>query len=225
MLNTTLAFIVATLVAGCSQPFTPKTKITEGKIVYVITNNKPQMSSFLPSQMTMFFKNSNVRSTIKGTLNIFCLEQLERRNEENSYTFLRVLDKKIYFSSPKANGLFLFEELKNSKVTLIDGLEKEFLGFKCKKALLTMDDTGIAPIEIYYTDLLKLKAEPNKNTPFNKIPGTLVQFDVIKNHVRFTFTASEITSEKLDDELFTVSPNYQKTTENEMKELITSLLQ
>lgn len=220
--------LVSIFIVGCNEPLRLIRRISEGKIVYKITysdqSSSQQFSSILPNEMVIYFKNNNVKSVIKGSFNFYSLEHLSPYKGDTSYTFLRVMDKKIYFGSAKKNGMFLFDELKTSDVNLIEGLEKDFFGYTCKKALLTPANKTNAPIEVYYTDIIKIK-NPNANTPFNKIPGFLIKFDVFLKNVRYTFTATEITPMTLDDSFFKIPPKYERIDETEMKSTLSNLMQ
>ena len=215
---------------GCDTSTLLKKRISEGKIIYNITypqNNSSStisIASILPSEMVVYFKDNNLRSVIKGSLNFYSIEILSPAKSDTTYTFLRVMNKKVYVASPNKNGIFLFEQLNESKIELINGLEKDFLGFKCKKALLTLDNKGIEPIEAYYTNMIKVK-NPNKNTPFEKIPGVLVEFEVLLKNIRCNISANDIQAVKLENNMFSIAPNYEKITEEEMKNLMASLMQ
>lgn len=213
---------------SCEAPPILKKRISEGKIVYNIKypeqNASSSIAGVLPSEMVIYFKDNNLKSVMKGAMNFYSIEILSPAKSDSTYTFLRVMDKKVFVASPNTNGVFIFEQLKGSDIQLIDGLEKEFLGFKCKKALLTMDDKGIAPIEAYYTNMIRVK-NPNKNTPFYKVPGVLVEFELLLKNIRCTITAKEISPLKLDDNTFAITPKYKRISEAEMTSIMVNLMQ
>lgn len=218
----TLVSILSLL--SCSAPTLNTKVITEGHITFKITQTPTQKSSVLPNEMIIYFDKDNVRSKITGALNIYALEHIKSKSNDSTYTLLRVLDKKIYFSTPKRCGLFLFDAVKESDVVLINEIEKEILGISCKKALLTMDQKGLEPIEIFYTDKIIIET-PNTNTPFFKVPGVMLKFEIYLNRVKYTFEAVEIVQDKIAQGHFELNPNYQHITETEMKELISSLIE
>ncbi len=218
----TLASILSLL--SCSAPPIKPKSISEGYITFKITQTPTQKSSVLPNEMIIYFDKDNVRSKITGALNIYALEHIKNKKDDSTYTLLRVLDKKIYFSTPKHCGLFLFDAVKESDVVLISGIEKEILGISCKKALLTMDQKGLEPIEIFYTDKIKIET-PNVNTPFFKIPGVMLKFEIYLNRVKYTFEAIDIIQATNDQGYFNLNTDYQRITEQEMKELISSLME
>ena len=121
----TLVSILSLL--SCSAPTLNTKVITEGHITFKITQTPTQKSSVLPNEMIIYFDKDNVRSKITGALNIYALEHIKSKSNDSTYTLLRVLDKKIYFSTPKRCGLFLFDAVKESDVVLINEIEKEIL--------------------------------------------------------------------------------------------------
>lgn len=223
-----ILLVLAFSLSGCKEKNLILHKIDEGKIVFDITfppQAKPHsFSSVIPSQMVILFKENSTYTKIKGPLNFFSLDVVKPYKKDSITTYLRVLDKKVYLTSPSKNGSFLFSELQNKKTTLIDGLEKEICGIKCKKALMNDDDDAIAPIEIYYTNIISIK-NPNANGPFSEIPGVMLKFDLTVNKIRYTFTASDICEEKIEDSFFNPIKGYQKITQEEMQELMRSLTQ
>lgn len=219
-----LSLILITSLFSCTIPAEKPRNIKEGSITFKISQTPVQKSSVLPNEMVIFFDEDNVRSKITGALNIYALEHIKNKKNDSTYTLLRVLDKRIYFSTPKSSGLFLFDAVKESDVVLIDGIEKDILDFTCKKALLTMDQKGLEPIEIFYTDKIRID-NPNASTPFFKVPGVMLKFDIYLNRVKYTFEATEINQAKNEAECFELNNNYQHITEKEMKELISSLME
>ena len=224
--------LVAFSFSGCKKETIIQHKISEGKIIFDISFppqvnpqvNPQSFSSVIPSQMVILFKENSTYTKIKGPLNFFSLDVVKPYKKDSITTYLRVLDKKVSLTSPARDGNFLFSELQNKKTTLIDGLEKEICGIKCKKALLSDNDDAIAPIEIYYTNLINIK-NPNSNGPFNEIPGVMLKFDITVNKIRYTFTASDICEEKIEDSFFKPLKGYQKITQEEMQDLMRSLTQ
>ena len=114
-----LSLILILSLFSCSVATEKARKIKEGSITYKITQTPIQKSSVLPNEMIIYFDGKNVRSKITGALNIYSLEHIKKQKDDSTYTLLRVLDKRIYFSTPKKCGLFLFDAVKESDVVLI----------------------------------------------------------------------------------------------------------
>lgn len=223
-----VVLLLAYSLGGCKEENLVLHTINEGKIIYDITF-PPQaasqpFSSVLPSQMVILFKNNSTHTKIKGPLNFFSLDVTKPYKKDSVTTYLRVLDKKVCITAPSKNGNILYNELLNKKTILIEGIEKIICGIKCKKALLSDENNSIAPIEIFYTNLIDIK-NPNANGPFSEIPGVMLKFELNVNNVKYTFTASEVCEGRIEDSFFKPMKGYQKITQEEMLELLKSLTQ
>ena len=67
-------------------------------------------------------------------------------------------------------------------------------GYLCKKAIGTLGDDTEHPINIYYTDAIKIE-NPNWCTMFKDIPGVLMAYEVEQFNLRMRLEARELEKE------------------------------
>ncbi len=91
----------------------------------------------------------------------------------------------------------------------IAGETKDILGYTCQKAFYTLIDTKYPKYSttylVYYTTLLP----PIYNSPFEKLNGCALYFEVIKGTTYTTCVATEIKHETIPDSLFQVPEGYK----------------
>lgn len=194
------------------------------KIEYPENIQEKGYASFLPSKMVTTFKDKNYKVTIKGDLSLYQLEYISRGSEENSTTLFRVFDKRMYHDHEKGEYLFLFEKSCDTKVEFIETETKEIAGFVCKKAVVHFADKDLPSIDVYYSEDIKF-SRPKENSPYDNIPGALLQFRVPFKDLNFTFTAQSVELKKINDKAFLVPENYTRTERGEIDELVGSLIQ
>ena len=202
--------------------------LTEGSIVYKITylqeTASQQMSFLFPKEMTLFFKNDMQRLSFKGGLGLYNLDIIYGADSDTILTLLDVgiLNKKLYLPTNNAN-VFIFSEARNADVILIPDENKEIAGVIAKKAILKSLSRDIPDIEIWYSDEV-LAELPNKNTPFEKIPGILLESEVEYKNIIFRFQAEKIDSCDVSDDKFTVPADFKLTTISEIEEMINAVI-
>ncbi len=99
---------------------------------------------------------------------------------------------------------------------------KVIAGYTCKKMKVIPLDKKTAPFDIYYTDELDIK-DPNFTTPFYKIPGVLMEYQLEKFGLEIKFTAKSVKQVPVDDKCFHVPHEYRKVSEKEMKRIFEDL--
>ena len=202
--------------------------LTEGAIVYKITYSQEtasqQMSFLFPKEMTLFFKNDMQRLFFKGGLGLYNLDFIYGADSDTVLTLLEVgiLNKKLYLPTNNAD-IFIFSEARNADVVMIPDENKEIAGAVAKKAILKSISKDVPDIVIWYTD--EVSAElPNKNTPFEKIPGILLESEVTYKNIIFRFQAEKIDSCDVSDDKFTVPADFKLTTISEIEEMINAVI-
>ena len=202
--------------------------LTEGMIVYKITYSQEtasqQMSFLFPKEMTLFFKNDMQRLSFKGGLGLYNLDFIYGADSDSVLTLLEVgiLSKKLYLPTDNAN-IFIFSEALNADVVLNSDENREIAGVIAKKAVLNSVSGNMFDIEIWYTDEV-LAELPNKNTPFEKIPGIILESEVEYKNINFRFRAEKIDSCDVSDDKFMIPADFKLTTISEIEEMINAVL-
>ena len=124
----------------------------------------------------------------------------------------------------KKQTLLIFNELGQPRIKLYKDSIKMIAGFPCKKATISFPKTNTRTMDIYYSEEIG-KNKPNRNTPFEKIPGVLMQFNFFYKNLSFNLTAEKFTPLAIQESDFQIPKEYKETTEEEIESFIGTLLQ
>ena len=94
------------------------------------------------------------------------------------------------------------------------GETKTIAGFKCKKAIITMqgeDEGELLTEEVWYTDEI-----PNSNNDYRSLKGMPLEFSMNISGVKMTFTTTDVKREAVDASMFTVPADYTITSPDQM---------
>ncbi|MBR8535199.1 hypothetical protein KDU71_06485 [Carboxylicivirga sediminis] len=194
------------------------------KIAYPDEIQKKGYASFLPTKMETTFKNKNYKVSIKGELSLYSLEYISRANGDSATTLFRVFDKRMFHNHKTGEHLFLFEKHGESRVEFINDTHKQIAGLIANKALVYLNGSNTPNIEVYYSEEVKFN-RPKENSPFDDIPGVLLEFSLPYKDLNLTFTAQNIELKKINDKEFATPNNYTQSDSGEIAELVSSLIQ
>ena len=182
------------------------------------------VTAFLPSEMTTYIKGNNTLLKIKGGFGLYSLKYISKAAGDSCFTLFKLFDKKMYYPMNSHKTLFVFRELGKPNIKLIKDSIKIIAGFNCNKAVISFQNPKLKPIEVYYTKEIGVK-KPNINTPFEDIPGTMMEFNFFYKSLSFNLKAVKFTPVEIDDSEFNVPPDYKLATEGEIEGFIETLLQ
>ncbi len=214
--------------AGCNESSRQGQEYSEGTLEYSIIYPKQLENSgstaFLPSEMISCFKGEKVIMKIKGGFGLYKLEYISKASGDSCFTLFKLFDKKMYFPMDDNQTLFVFKELGEPHIELYKDSIKTVAGFPCKKAVISFPGKNIDSITAYYTEKIGRK-KPNIHTPFEKIPGVMMEFNFFYRTLSFKVIAQKFTTEAIDDSEFCIPDGYKKSSEQEIETFITTLLQ
>ncbi|TCO06933.1 GLPGLI family protein [Natronoflexus pectinivorans] len=220
-----LSFVlIITVLSGCKFDRRPAAEkgITEGTIIYNITYPEQvsnALSFLFPNQMSLHFSNGNQRIMFKGNMNLYALDFIHNQESDSFYTLLKILERRIYVPSSKSDNMFIFDDDHSRKVEYIKNMEKEIAGFTCHLAQIPSDKAGSPEISIWYSNEIGMD-NPNRNTPFDMIPGLIMEFQLTYENVIFHLEAQRVVEESHPDYFFMVPANYEQSSLEEVEELI-----
>jgi len=223
-----ILFFLIFLIAGCSNPSEPDKIYTEGELDYSIIYpkqlNGQNSTTFLPDEMITFFKGDDVLMNIKGGFGLYHLKYISKSHGDTCFTLFKLFDKKMYFPMTNSQTLFFFKELGKPVIKLYEDSLKTIAGFVCKKAVISFPGSRIRSINAYYTQEIG-REHPNANTPFEKIPGVLMEFNFFYKTLNFKVVAQKFKPMHIAYSEFMVPDGYKQTTQEEIESFITTLLQ
>ena len=226
MYKIVLIIIVIPLLISCHNKQTAATN--QGVITYKINYSEEvqakSFASFLPTTMVTTYKKDNYKLTIKGSLSLYNLEYISRADGDSSTTLFRIFDKRMFHKHNKGEFLFLFQNFEESKLEFFDNEIKNIAGIECKKVVIHYNNPELKSITVYYSEEIGFK-RPNENSPFDDIPGTLMEFSLQYKGLDLKFEAQNIDMKKVDDKVFLVPENYTPSDHEEINELVGALIQ
>lgn len=219
--------ILGIMINSCNLRTKAKEDIMEGKVIYKITYPKEissnTMSFLFPKEMNLFFKNDKQRASFKGNMSLYSLDFIHYNKSDSFFTLLQVLDKKMYVPYSKSGDIFLFQNYSNEKVIFSQGETRKIAGFNCEKAQIKPKNEESPDITIWYTKEIGVK-NPNRNTPFEKIPGVMLEFEVDYQNIVFHFKAEKVIPASIPEETFTIPTDYTISSTSDIESLINEVL-
>jgi len=216
--------LLAIMFVDCSRKKGPG--LTEGRIEFQITYEQQEIggysASLLPAKMTMEFRDNMVKNTIQGGMGFFNLVNVSDLNNYQFITYLKFIDKKYIFEGDKNEPPCCFGLMDGMNIEFT-GQTKEIIGFECKNAIASFPDGGIESFDIWYTDELQLD-KPNGNSPFQKIPGVLLEFNTIMGNANMHMVAKGFDVTRVPARIFDLPKNYTQVSKLEMETILNALL-
>ncbi|GAO31830.1 hypothetical protein [Geofilum rubicundum] len=78
-------------------------------------------------------------------------------------------------------------------------------------------------MNIWYTNEIGIE-DPNRNTPFEMIPGLMLEFEIVYQNIIFHLKADKVIEESHPAEIFNIPAGYEATTIEEIETLIKSVM-
>lgn len=192
------------------------------KIQYPQQLSEQSISNLLPEAMCLYYTPNELKFKIKGDLNIFSLEYLSRANGDSCFTLFKVVNRKLYYPLKENELWFLFD--KNPPIIFKEYKDstKIIAGFNCHKVMIAYSDYPDTYFDAYFTKEIKLNKKLFKS-PFQKIEGIPLQYEVKYNNMTYKFLATKVYN-SIGDEVMAIPDDYKLTTPTEIHDLVNSLL-
>ncbi|MBO7432309.1 MAG: hypothetical protein J6U13_01005 [Salinivirgaceae bacterium] len=212
-----VALFVCMLSVSCSHS-NRGTRTKEGSIKFRITYLKSEKEypiiGLLPSTLQMRFKDGKVILDLEGWLGIF-KSSFIKDEKQNVFTLLKILNKRYLYVSNAGESYYGISINPDIDIAF-DDQTKDILGFDCQHALVTLPDS--TNFDIYYTSDIKV-GNPTVNTPLDKIPGMLLEFNLEMNGIPMRLEAIEFHNEKIPDSAFEIPEGFEKVDRAQMDDI------
>jgi GLPGLI family protein len=193
----------------------------EGIIYYSIsfpgTNIPEEKLAMMPKTSTLYVKGTATRNeTMTPVGNVVVVSNYDKKF---TVSLLDMMGKKMAI---KKNLDEINKELSDQpKPSVKPGNEtKEIAGYKCKKAIITISKNGSqSDYEIWYTDELGGKETNFGNPLYQDIDGMLMEFTFQERSITMKYTVTKVEAKTLTDTYFEIPPDYQLTTEAELRSM------
>jgi len=219
-----LVLTLTVLLVSCTNSTTYNQSNSEGiltyKIKYPTEFKKSGALNVLPETFIVKFSNNRVRHDFKGSFNVFSLNFISQSPKDSCLVSFKFMDKNLTYSIPAEEYFFLYDNDKKPKITFVDD-KKKIAGIICDKAIVNFPDQE--PFAVYYSNFFDIK-KPNRHTPLSEIPGILMAFPLEFDGMKLTLTLDDYNNIALSDSDFKPACHPIKSSEKEIKVMVSTLL-
>lgn len=219
-INTFLNFSVLLLlfISGCSP--SDEKYISEGIIEYdaVVVDQSSPMASVAPDKMTIKFKDNKSYAEVTAGFGLFSTSFIANPENLTTIQLVKLFNKK--FAHIADSVAINKEKSVSPKIKITPTKETKIIaGYKCKKVIISFEDTVQSSNSLYYTDEINFK-NPNWNVvPFYELEGVLMEYQVKRYGLEMKFTAKSVTKTSIEDDLFELPNGYKLISQEEMDQL------
>lgn len=219
--------IIVFLIAGCKTKQDKEPVVSEGIVNYEISyapDIKNRSFSFLlPDEMRYYFRPGQERISFKGNMGLYMLDFISNHNNDSSVALLKILKNKMYVPSSESQNLFIFDNLKQGEVVFHEDTTRTILGYDANKASIEFNSNDKSEIVIWYTQQITNESA-NKNTPFSKIPGVMLEFAIYYNNILFNLKSVEVQKANHADSVFEIPNDYRQTSIREIEQMVLAII-
>ncbi len=212
MKRTTLILIILHLFISCSSKSDKVKADAEGIITYKVCYESCEVSNpivaLLPTQVEYKFKDNNISVLSEGYLGFFSTKFISKIGEPNSSLLFKILNNKMNYEFDSKEIPFIYNHKLSTKIKYLK-TDRVIAGYKCKLAKVFIKEIPM-PIDVYYTEDIHLE-NPNRNTPFSKIDGVLLEFETTINEITAKFSAQNVSLTPVCKDEFLVPSDYVKS--------------
>ncbi len=214
-----LTILLLIVLSGCKT--TDDKFISEGVIEYdvEVIDKSSSLADMLPSKMTVKFKDNKSSVEMNAGMGLFSSSFISDPELKTFTVCLKILNKKLFNTQDKKE---IDTENNKLPIEIINTNETKIIaGYNCTKAHVKPLDPEKPEFDIFYTKELDLK-DPNFATPFNKIDGVLMEYQMKKFGFELRFKAKSVLGNEIDESIFQVPSDYKNITMEEIDELFLS---
>lgn len=210
--------IFSALLIGC-------TKKNEGVIEYNITYKQSKeenpIINLMPTTMEFYFKDELILTQIQGWMGVFKSIQISNLSDSSNVLLMKLLDKKYFYRRSLNDVPLDFEKLKISKIDYLDEIV-DYKGYNCNKVRIQMGDSVKSEYVFYYTKDIPVK-QPNRNNPFNNIPGVLMKFNMSLQGLSLQLDFKDYRDTVFPENTFQIPSDYKEISKEEMNQFFNEL--
>lgn len=203
------------IIASCGNVFKGK---SEGIIEYEVSYPKMEednfMLDFMPTTMLLKFKDDNYITDLSAGMGMFKTNYMVKSDQREFIQLVKLINKKY---ACVLNEEAIYKSLAKQPKYKIEFTNntKKILKFKCKEAIVTVDNEDKDQFKVYYTDKINIE-DPNWCTSFAPIKGVMLEYQYEKYNVHMKLTATNVEFTDVLDEEFNIPEEYEHLSEKEI---------
>ncbi len=227
IINLLLLFSVLVFISGCGKKFSSN---SEGTIEFEVTYPKMDPSNFmldfLPKTMEQKFKNNTFVTELSAGMGMFRTCFIIDCNDKKYTHFVKLINKKFILTLNE-DGVIEMNKIMPTYIVTQTNETKEIAGYLCKKATVTVENTGEI-FDIFYTKEIDIDT-PNWATQYADIKGVLMEYQLEKYGLCMRITAKNVSFNNIEENALKQPEGYQHVSidrmDKEMEEIFTSFNQ
>ena len=180
------------------------------------------VSHLLPEKLQVYFAGDRLKLQIKGDLNLFSLDFFALAGGDSCYTVFKMLNRRMLVPMTDNERWFLFSDDQPFRYRVEKDSLRTIAGFNCHKVTISRNDAPDESYDAWFTEELPLTARMMR-TPFEKIPGVPMAFEITFKQMTFRFKASAFSC-NAGNEPIAIPKGCELATRQEMKEMINMFL-
>lgn len=220
-----LLFLLLVILQSCN---TKKlNNIQEGVIKYKITYLKDKQEnpliSLLPEQTYMYFGKNHTQFIITGWMGVFESRFIKNDEDNEMIIALKMLNKKYYYRGKELSDFMGIGTNKNNNWKIsFDKKTKQILDYECNHALI-IDTKNNLTFDLYYTEEIGNK-NPNLNTFYEPIKGTLMELQLEVNGIPMLLEANDVIPKEIPTQFFSIPKDYIKVKKQFIDSIFLSIM-
>lgn len=193
----------------------------EGVITFNIAISGPNLSAeqtaMFPKTMTLTVKGSDSRNEAVSAMGT--MGEITNYSKKFTVTLIGMMGKK--FAIKKTLEEITKDQGNDPKaVVQMTGETKDVAGYKCKKAVITIDNNGKkTTIDAWFTDELGGKELNWGNATYRDIEGMLMEYTLTEQGMTMKYSAASVEKKAVNDSEFEIPADYKLTTEAELRSM------
>lgn len=189
--------------------------IKEGKITYEISypdmEMDQQMAAMMPVESIVYIKSHLSRSETAMGMGISSVTIMNSKTNE----VIALMDMMGTKTATKMKDESGGKDKDAMKFSLVDET-KVIAGIECKKAI--MKNTDGTEFEMFYTDKIDSRSQFSKQ--WKEFKGFPMEYVITSAGFNMKMTAKTIETEKIDDSMFAIPPDYTVMTQEEFSKMM-----
>lgn len=209
-----IVFVLSGLTVSAS-----KKKAFTGKVTYTIgfdNKNMPdEVKAMLPKTMSFYVGEGKVKTEIYTQMGM--QSSVEDLNAKTKIALLEIMGQKFTLYETMEEVMKEREDIPELEIEITEET-KEIAGYTCKKVVARNKQDSSVYSSAWFTDALEVPQDINLfNEVFSNVQGLLLEFDMeTAGDMKMTFTAVEVESRKIKDNVFEIPADFKKTTREEL---------
>lgn len=175
------------------------TGIIEYSITFPEVTEESITASLLPDRMTYAFSENAFSSNFETAGGVFKNRIVADQETKTLEHQLKVFRKKIKVKMNETDVNKMLSSYPKMTVIKTDDIDT-IAGYRCQKALIVFEEVGMAQIEVYYTNEIKMKS-PNWCTQYHEIEGVLMAYEIEEFGIRMRLEAISVKAMPVQQEL------------------------